>query len=518
MQTNDNEFFREATLRICGDLNVEQALLNCLNYMKDFIPADRLGFYVYDPVIGTFRTVAVVSPTEVLAPKTWKVLPMEWRKRVETLYRDCDYVITDRFADDEMARYLVEPYGIGHFAGLSVAVPVDWLDYCFAFVSHSVREGVYTDEHARLFRLLKQPFAVALSNCLRYRDLQEARDLLAEEYQRCQSELRCRATGSIIGEHLGLKAVMTSVRQVAHLDSPALLLGETGTGKELIAGAIHDLSSRRDGPFVKVNCGAIPDTLIDSELFGHEKGAFTGASSRKLGRFERADGGTIFLDEVGELPWEAQVRLLRVLQEKEFERVGGTEPVKVDIRIIAATNRDLRSMLDAGLFRPDLYFRLSVFPIRMPPLRERGEDIPALVQHFLRKKARDIKLPDVPTLAAGAIDRLMAYDWPGNVRELENAVERELIRSNGQPLAFADLLPQAPPRIVPAVPACESPSYLLDEVVAAHIERVLALTGGRVHGESGAARLLGINASTLRNRMNKLGLSYGRKFKSDPSE
>ena len=216
-------------------------------------------------------------------------------------------------------------------------------------------------------------------------------------------------------------------------------MGETGVGKEVIANAIHNLSLRSNGPFIRVNCGAIPPTLMDSELFGHEKGAFTGALFQKRGRFERADGGTIFLDEIGELPLEAQVRLLRVLQEKEIERVGGTETIQVDIRVIAATHRNLDQMLAEGRFREDIYFRLRVFPIAIPPLRLRPEDIPVLVQHFIQKKCREMKTVKIPSLAPGALDRLMLYNWPGNVRELENAVERELIVNKGSLLSFDDL-------------------------------------------------------------------------------
>ena len=282
-----------------------------------------------------------------------------------------------------------------------------------------------------LLGLLNDPFAIALSNCSRYRKLMALQAVIMEDRQYLQEELRMSACEDIIGADFGLKGVMQMVYQVAPLDSPVLLLGETGTGKELIAANIHNLSPRCDGPLIRVNCGAIPDPLIDSELFGYEKGAFTGAIKRKRGYFERAHGGTIFLDEIGELPLNAQVRLLRVLQEKKIDRVGGTDTVDVDIRIIAATHRNLESMVSKELFREDLYFRLKVFPITIPPLRDRTIDIPALVQHFFQKKTREMKLRTVPVLARGEIRRLMAYEWPGNVRELENAVERALILNRG---------------------------------------------------------------------------------------
>jgi transcriptional regulator with GAF, ATPase, and Fis domain len=308
---------------------------------------------------------------------------------------------------------------------------------------------------------------------------------------------------------------MAKVQHVAPLISPVLLQGETGTGKEVIANAIHSLSPRNGGPFVKVNCGAIPDTLIDSELFGHEKGAFTGALSRKIGRFERANGGTIFLDEIGELPLPAQVRLLRVLQENEIERVGGTQTVKIDIRVISGTHRNIDRMVQEGQFRDDLYYRLKVFPIYLPPLRERKPDIPALVHHILRKKAQTLGFRRTATLAPGAMERLLAYPWPGNIRELENVIERAMILADGKPLEFLDLTGQNTTFAAPcATPAdLASPNSLAD-VMKAHIEEVLAACNGRVEGPTGAAKALGLNPSTLRFRMRSLGIPYGRKAKA----
>jgi len=345
--------------------------------------------------------------------------------------------------------------------------------------------------------------------------------MLADDNRYLHRQMRQMTGDTIIGADFGLREVMEMVRQVAPLTSPVLLLGETGTGKEVIAGAIHTLSPRKDGPFITVNCGAIPENLIDSELFGHEKGAFTGAISRTRGRFERAHGGTIFLDEVGELQADAQVRLLRVLQEREIERVGGTEPIKVDIRVIAATNRDLEAMIRDGTFREDLYFRLAVFPIAIPPLRDRKGDIPLLVQHFAHKKSREMGLGDTPTLMPGTLDRLMAYYWPGNIRELENAVERALILSKGGILAFDDSHALLKPEHVYASGAGprthldlqDTDSLELDRIVTRHIRHVLELTGGKVGGDEGAARLLQVNPSTLRKRMRKLGIPFGRKGK-----
>jgi transcriptional regulator with GAF, ATPase, and Fis domain len=292
-----------------------------------------------------------------------------------------------------------------------------------------------------------------------------------------------------------------------------LLLGETGTGKEVIANAIHYSSRRKDGPLIKVNCGAIPETLVDSELFGHEKGAFTGAVSQKRGRFERANKGTIFLDEIGELPAQAQVRLLRVLQTKEIERVGGTTSIPVDVRILSATNRNLEKMIASGRFREDLWFRLNVFPIMIPPLRQRREDIAALVHHFIDRKSKEMKLTERPALAPGALDRLMVYDWPGNVRELENLVERALIQQRNGVLSFETLsAPQVPVSHEVTRDAGRNRTVLsLDEINSQHIRQALETAGGKINGPGGAAQILGLHPNTLRSRMSKLGIPYGKK-------
>jgi len=297
--------------------------------------------------------------------------------------------------------------------------------------------------------------------------------------------------------------VLALAAQVAPTDSTVLIQGETGTGKELVARAIHEGSPRHERPLVRINCAALPRELVESELFGHEKGAFTGAVQQRRGRFELADGGTLLLDEVGELPLEAQAKLLRVLQEHEFERVGGARSLRADVRVIAATNRDLQAQIAAGDFRSDLYYRLNVFPIAMPPLRERRDDIPRLVQHFAAKAARKLG-KTLEGIAPAFIEQASAYDWPGNIRELENLIERAMIMSDGTRLDATELFSKASPSDK-ASPAAQADATL-EEIERAHIRRVLERTRWAIEGERGAARLLGLNPSTLRGRLRKLGI------------
>jgi len=293
--------------------------------------------------------------------------------------------------------------------------------------------------------------------------------------------------------------VLQSIEKVATTDATVLVTGETGTGKELIARAIHHLSSRKDGVLVKVNCAAIPAGLIESELFGHEKGAFTGALARKIGRFELADRATIFLDEVGEIPLELQTKLLRVLQEGEFERLGSTRTIKVNVRVVAATNRDLEKEVREGRFRSDLYYRLKVFPIALPALRERQQDIPLLVSYFVKRFSVAMG-KKVDSVSGKAMELLRSYPWPGNIRELEHVIERAVILSQGQDLDLTDSMPKG------VTQAANGAAATLEEVERAHILAVLTQTNWRVSGEKGAARILGLNPTTLEARMKKLGI------------
>jgi transcriptional regulator with GAF, ATPase, and Fis domain len=521
MQVDEKEFFREATLRICNSLDVETFLWESFMYIRDFIPSDYVVLTHYDADKGEHIALARASDEGGSLLNIAISMPSDVRPFVER--RDIQTLVIDRAETHPTARPWLSKGLLDKNSSLLVSRLIVGGDIVGAVIFIAQGSGRFSQNHADLVTLLKEPFAIALSNSIRYQELLRLKELLIEDNRFLRSELRQAVGEEIIGADFGLRGVMDMVHHVAPLLSPVLLLGETGTGKEIVASAIHKLSPRKDGPFVTVNCGAMPESLVDSELFGHEKGAFTGALSQKRGRFERANGGTIFLDEVGELQPEAQVRLLRVLQEKEIERVGGTEPIKVDIRVIAATHRDLEAMIRDGKFREDLYFRLKVFPIAIPPLRERKGDIPSLLQYFLQKKSREMGLADIPSVAPEGLERLMVYPWPGNVRELENVVERALILSKGDPLAFDDLRgPLKSKSHVAFGGGHELHSELqhenslaLDTVVSRHIRRVLTMAGGKVGGEGGAAQLLQINASTLRKRMRKLGISYGRKAKKE---
>ena len=390
----------------------------------------------------------------------------------------------------------------------------------------------FTAEHVAVARHLLEPFAVALDNDARMHELCSLREAAEADRQTLLSRLgKQDVNEDVVGARTGLRHVMERAELVAQSDVPVLILGETGTGKEVVSRAIHTRSKRSEGPFIRVNCGAIPPELIDSQLFGHEKGSFTGAAEQHQGWFERADRGTLFLDEIGELPLPAQVRLLRVLQDHQIERVGGKSPVRVDVRIVAATHRDLSAMVKDRTFREDLWYRVNVFPILLPRLRERLEDIPALVRHFAQRAAVRFGLPAVEPSAAD-LQQLAAYDWPGNIRELGAVIDRAVILGAGRTLDVAtalglsrqqrptpappaaatlyEVIPENPPEDPPPPAAVAGEIVPLAAAMRQHIERALASTQGQIEGKRGAAAILEINPHTLRARMRKLGVDAER--------
>ncbi|SRR5579884_5502 len=369
----------------------------------------------------------------------------------------------------------------------------------------AAEEGAYRDLPQALLEKVAVAVAVALDNCLAHEEVRRLRDRLAAENIYLQEEIKTEYNfEEIIGQSVPLKRVLRNVEQVARTDATVLIHGETGTGKELIARAIHNLSSRKDRPLVKVNCGAISVGLVESELFGHEKGAFTGALQQRIGRFELADGGTIFLDEVSELPLDTQVKLLRVIQEGELERVGSSKLINVNVRVIAATNRNLAEAVKSGSFRSDLFYRLNVFPIEVPPLRERKSDIPLLVNFFITKFAKKLN-KQVQSISKETMERLMNYPWPGNIRELQNVIERAVVLAQGSTIQIDESLLG-----LSVGSQTQGSVETLEDVERGHIIRVLEQTNWVIDGKRGAASILDINPNTLRSRMQKLGIKRPR--------
>ncbi len=511
MKLDDNEFFRLATLRICSSLDIQKALFNCLQYIRLFMPASTILLGLFESSAGVLRHLAIVDHTgrKIGIPPTQ--LSREAIKEIEADGGSREVRIIDPGTRPSVEKTLRPYIDLSNHSGLVMELEIEDKPLgAFAILGEG--RARFTRAHIHMVSLLREPLSIAMSNALRYEEVVKLKDIVDAQNRELSRELRHFSGDEIVGAEYGLKATMEMVRQVAPLNSPVLLLGETGVGKEVVANAIHYTSSRRSGPFVKVNCGAIPDNLLDSELFGHERGSFTGAITQTRGRFERADKGSIFLDEIGELPLQAQIRLLRVLQHKEIERVGGTKSIPVDVRIIAATHRSMEEMVRSGAFREDLWFRLDVFPITIPPLRRRKEDIPALVHHLIERKSKDLKIYPPPSVSPEEVERLKAYHWPGNIRELENLIERELIHKRGKEnigrLTFEHF--DAPTNT-------DDPGVLhdgdhgivaLDEAMSRHIRRALQICNGKISGAGGAALLLGTNPNTLRSRMRKLGISF----------
>jgi transcriptional regulator with GAF, ATPase, and Fis domain len=506
-------FFREVTLRVSSSLDMVTALHRVLDYLKDFIPSSAIGLYRFDADRHCIFAVAEVSD-EGATKSTLDHHP------VFSVDAEFMQIIRRRRAELNMVN-ISEPGTLPasvlqcfpHLATrsvISLRLTIDGEEVGGLAIS-AEGAGIYHRNHIKLLEHVMEPLALAMSNAWRFLEVERLRDRLAEENRALSMDMERSVGVQVIGADFGLSQVMELVRRVAPLSSPVLLLGETGAGKEVIANAIHLSSPRNQAPMVRVPCGAIPETLLDSELFGHEKGAFTGAIDRKRGRFERAAGGTIFLDEIGELTAEAQVKLLRVLQDKQFERVGGTETLTSDARIIAATHRDLARMVREGRFREDLWYRLNVFPIMIPPLRMRKDDIPPLALYFIERKAREMNLERIPAIDSTAIAHLQEYDWPGNVRELQNVIERAIILSRGGPLTIPPLHGRSDRTKGVFAPAgLPEKISSLDETIAGHIHAALQVSGGRVSGPGGAAEMLQLNPNTLRSKMRKLGIKVAR--------
>ncbi len=507
---DENTFFRQATLAICSSLDCEVALFRCFQFLSAHLPVDTIYMNIMDPEACQIRYIAKAERRGGEKLNFEIDIPTE---AVDFIVKDTDHIkISNKPTDSSIENIKRDAFGIPDSSIMVLILKMEG-QRLGAIELIAQGENRYTPEHANLLLLLKEPFNIAMSNTLRHEELLKRKENLTDDNRYLNMELQKQSGYEIVGANNGLRHVMELVSQVSPLNSTVLIQGDTGVGKEIIANAIHRFSPRSNHPFIKINCGAIPDTLIDSELFGHEKGAFTGAVSQKRGRFERADKGTIFLDEIGELPPEAQVRLLRVLQTREIERVGGTKSLPIDIRVVCATHQNLEELMREGKFREDLWFRINTFPIHIPPLRDRKEDISELVYYLINRKSMEMGVKAQVAIAPAALDRLINYEWPGNVRELENMVERELIRNRSGSLLFDGLSSQKHKEQINSNIEAPVDIDTLDVNMAKHIKKALEITNGRVHGPGGAARILDINPHTLSQRMDKLGIAYGRRYK-----
>ena len=504
----------------CRHIELEQSIERIARLIGSHLAADHLIVREVDLIHGGLETVAQ-APCRPNAPALTGTRSELTDAALQHLLIWCrDSLAVLGTVPGHPLLDLISPVD---FRGDGIAAPLHAEGGPLGVVLLVARRSAFKPADRALLSQLRDPFEAALANTARVRDLKRLRESLEADKQTLLGKLgRHDVADAVVGAETGLRSVMDRVEYVAGSDVPVLIIGETGSGKEVLARALHERSRRARSPLVRVNCGAIPPGLVDSELFGHERGDSSASLAARQGWFERADSGTLFLDEIGELSLEAQGGLLRILQGGMFQRVGGQRPQSADVRIIAATHRDLGDMVARGTFREDLWHRLSVFPIHLPPLRERREDIPRLAAHFAARAAtRLVGVPLMPTLED--LELLLAYDWPGNVRELAAVIERAVILGAGRTLRIAAALGPAGPRVTvsalatdsPVLPARAAAGETIDAAMRRHIEGALLATGGRIEGPRGAARQLEINPHTLRARMKKLGIVRSR-FRGSP--
>lgn len=500
------EMLLEVSNAFSASLDLRDLLKTASAILRRTLNHDFAAISLYDDESGMFRILALDEPPEYL--EEGALTPMEGAPD-GLAFRTRQTVRRDLLNLDEFPAPLVrQAYQNGVRSGCSV--PLISNDRVIGILSvASNRESSVTAADAENLRHVANQIAGAVENALQFSEIEKLKNKLAEEKHYLEEEIQSEYNfAEIVGRSSALKNVLRQIETVAPTDSCVLICGETGTGKELMARAIHNLSNRQDRTLVKLNCSAIPTGLLESELFGHEKGAFTGAVAQRIGRFELANKGTLLLDEIGDIPLELQPKLLRVLQESEFERLGSSRTQKVDVRLIAATNCALHQMVAEKRFRSDLFYRLNVFPVTIPPLRERRDDIPLLAGYFVQKHARRMN-KQIRSIEKSSITALCAYDYPGNVRELENFIERAVILTNGSELSIplAQLTPnQSSPSEDGQPPDRPIKLSSLESVERMHIMEVLSQTRGVIGGKGGAAEILGLPDSTLRNRMKKLGL------------
>ncbi len=486
---------------IVSHRDLSELLHDLAGRLHQVVRFDYLGLVLHDAATNTMR-LHVLEAREPVPPGTVILLSPE-EDPAGLVWQTQQPLITSNMA--ELRRWprlleIVQPYGVHSYCWLPLTTARRRLG---TLVFTCKQPAAYDAADVDFLQLVASQVAVAVENALAFQEIQTLKDKLAKEKAYLEEEVHTEHNfGEVVGQSPALLRVLKQVETVAPTDSTVLLRGETGTGKELIARALHELSPRRGCTFVKLNCAAIPTGLLESEVFGHEKGAFTGAISQRVGRFELAHQGTLFLDEVGDIPPELQPKLLRVLQEQEFERLGGTKTIKVDVRLVAATHRDLAQMVADGRFREDLYYRLNIFPIVLPSLRERRDDIPRLVRHFTQHFAGRMGRR-IETIPSAVMEALVRYPWPGNVRELQNVIERAVILSPGSSLQvpLGDLEAGA---TQPPVPTA---AVTLADAEREHILDALRETGWVVGGPKGAAARLGMKRSTLQKKMQKLGIS-----------
>ena len=490
----------DMTNALISNLEPRDLLRTISASIRQCMHCDTVGIWFPDEEQRQMRAVTVDFPEGKGFLKEDMLRPIEGPAVGETFRTGKPIVITNATEIREPDHYLAFAEGITSGCSLPLisrsrtlgVLTLGWRD-----------ENAFSSEDIEFLMRAAGQVAIAIENALAYREIAELKDKLAQEKLYLEQEIRTEADfEGIIGQSSALRQVLHLVETVATSDSTVMLLGETGTGKELIARAIHDRSRRKDRTLIKLNCAAIPTGLLESELFGHERGAFTGAITQKIGRLELADQGTLFLDEVGDIPLEVQPKLLRALQEREFERLGSTRTKSVDVRMVAATNRDLEKMVAEKQFRSDLYYRLNVIPIRIPPLRERPEDIPLLVRYFAQKYARRMQ-KKIESVSAASMRKLARWRWPGNVRELENLVERAVVLSLGGKLEIS--VPELADGSMSAARAGIDRFEKQDRIV-----RILKETKGRVGGTDGAAARMGLKRTTLIERMKKLGIDPQR--------
>jgi formate hydrogenlyase transcriptional activator len=483
---------------LVSNLEIEALLPTISASISHVVPHDFAGVAIYDPEKSGMKGYVLASPESQLLVAHGETIPMEQSISAKAfLSRRC-VSMNERDLAATSNRFVGRLLRAGIRSMLSMPL-ITAKGVLGVLNIGSKEELAFSERDEALLMQVSAQVAISLDNARAYAEIAQLKNRLAEEKLYLEDEIRTEFNfEEIVGESMPLHRVLAQVKTVAPTDSTVLVLGETGTGKELVARAIHRMSSRKDTSFIKLNCAAIPTGLLESELFGHEKGAFTGAINQKIGRLELADKGTLFLDEVGDIPLELQPKLLRVLQDQEFERLGSNRTIKVNVRLIAATNRDLVKSVAEKDFRSDLFYRLNVFPISVPPLRERSKDVPLLVRYFVQKFARRMnkQIETVPTLTMNA---LQSWRWPGNVRELENFIERSVILSEGSVLR----VPLA--ELKPSYEASEPEGTLL-RVEREHILRILRECGGLISGKNGAAERLGMKRTTLQSKMAKLGI------------